>query len=180
MSRRNRTPAGSAPAEPTSQEEPKSETVAPEAQPESAEAPTDAPAGSAPAESTEDAAAPAHVEPPSDPADASLDGDDAEDDPEPGDPPAATEPLQGAVSPTIADEPPPDGKVVRLSVAKGADPALAEAFAPPPPASRRFKLGGLGTLQCDGVVYHPGDALPFTEARLVALGILHLAVPVED
>ena len=180
MSRRNRTPAGSAPAESTSHEEPKAEPAAPEAQPEPAEAPTVTPAGSAPAESTEGAAPDADMEAPSDPADAPLDSDDAGDAPEPAAPPAASEPPQGAVSPPTSDEPPADGRVVRLSVSMGPDPVLAEAFAPPPAAARRFKLGGLGTLQCDGVVYHSGAALPFTEARLVALGILHLAIPVED
>lgn len=85
-----------------------------------------------------------------------------------------------------APEPEADPPIVAPSepAAASVEPEPVEAVAVPEvapvpvsmPSSPRFVLGGLGTLQCDGVTYHPGDALPFSVAQLAALGIAHLAV----
>lgn len=76
------------------------------------------------------------------------------------------------------------GNLVTLHVSPNIDPTLAEAFGATPKASEpkaaRFKVWSHGSLQCDGTTYLPGEALPFSAARIAALGIQHLAVPIED
>lgn len=89
---------------------------------------------------------------------------------------AAPKALESKANPTVdASSEPADASMDPEPVEVVAEPVVT----PEPvsvPSSPRFVLGGLGTLQCDGVTYHPGDALPFTSAQLAALGITHLAV----
>lgn len=118
-----------------------------------------------------DSAAPV-TEPSSDPEDASPDGEDAEE----GD--------ETVGAPDASSEPSAPGNIVTLHVSPNIDPTLAGAFGATPKASEpkaaRFKVWSHGSLQCDGTTYLPGEALPFSAARIAALGIQHLAVPIED
>ncbi len=122
--------------------------------------------------SAEGAASNVATETPSDPADASLDGDVAEDG------------GAAASAPDAPSEPPAPNNLVTLHVSPNIDPTLAEAFGATPkapePKAARFKVWSHGSLQCDGTTYLPGEALPFSAARIAALGIQHLAVPIED
>lgn len=78
-------------------------------------------------------------------------------------------------SPVAEDAKPVAEPATSQDEPSGDEPAVAVESRPV-----RFKLGGLGTLQCDGVTYLPGEALPFSAARIAALGIQHLAVPIKD
>ena len=112
------------------------------------------------------------TEPSSDPAGASPDGEDAEE----GD--------ETVGAPDASSEPSAPGNLVTLHVSPNIDPTLAEAFGATPkapePKAARFKVWSHGSLQCDGTTYLPGEALPFSAARIAALGIQHLAVPIEN
>lgn len=77
-------------------------------------------------------------------------------------------------SPVAEDAEPVAEPATSQDEPSGDEPAVAVESRPV-----RFKLGGLGTLQCDGVTYLPGEALPFSVAQLERYGIEHLAVPVE-
>ena len=96
--------------------------------------------------------------------------------------------VEGADSAAPVTEPSSDpeaqGNLVTLHVSPNIDPTLAEAFGATPkapePKAARFKVWQHGSLQCDGTTYLPGEALPFSAARIAALGITHLAVPIED
>ena len=112
------------------------------------------------------------TEPSNDPEDASPDVEDAEE----GD--------ETVGAPDASSEPSAPGNLVTLHVSPNIDPTLAEAFGATPkapePKAARFKVWQHGSLQCDGTTYLPGEALPFSAARIAALGIQHLAVPIEN